>query len=322
MTDISEHDYNIYFEMKSKSNFPIFMINEYKKILKNRKTDRFEQISSKKQFYTLLSNNDFKRVYINLIRLLTKFIALNDAQTLIKSISSNNMSDEAIYDIIKTKIRERKQKRLDIQYRDVRHSEQYVYYIKKNIQNFNLKAYLDIGCGECKKSMLIGNKLGLSNNNIYGADLEKWSVYDKEARKSLPIKLKIIKDDGLLPFYDKSLGLVSAFMVLHHVNKLDVLLKEINRITIDGGYFVIKEHDAMTYADHMLTDIEHGIYEISIVGNKKYFNDYYNRYRDKFEWEIIISRYGFKMIDIGYDFGNVLNEISPTRYFYAIFKKI
>ena len=38
---------------------------------------------------------------------------------------------------------------------------------RKNV-DFQLENYLDIGCGDCTKTLAVGKKLGLDTKNIYG----------------------------------------------------------------------------------------------------------------------------------------------------------
>ena len=118
--------------------------------------------------------------------------------------------------------------------------------------------------------------------------------------------------------------LITTFMVLHHVEKLDILLGEINRCLQQDGYLMIREHDAVNDLDYMMIDVEHAINELVIPDNinEKFYKEYYGKYRDWMEWAVIMSRYNLKMIGFGYDSLSVRFNVAPTRYFFAIYKKI
>ena len=63
-------------------------------------------------------------------------------------------------------------------------------------------------------------------------------------------------------------------MVLHHVENIDNLLREMNRIVKKGGFIYLVEHDTFTDIDKMLVDIEHALYETDQDQFKK---EYYYR---------------------------------------------
>ena len=114
-------------------------------------------------------------------------------------------------------------------------------------------------------------------------------------------------------------------MVLHHVENLDFTLKEINRITKTDGFFLIQEHDAMNIIDKMIIDIEHSMYpyvyssdDNSTNFRKKYYAYYFNKY----ELDIILSRYGFECVDKDYFYYSINNKINNNRSYWAIYKKI
>ena len=50
---------------------------------------------------------------------------------------------------------------------------------KLKIKEKSIK-YIDIGCGSGSKTIKVGKYLGLSNNDIYGADIEKWGPYNQK----------------------------------------------------------------------------------------------------------------------------------------------
>ena len=216
--------------------------------------------------------------------------------------------------------------------RDTLNSQLYFSYmigaIKRELMSkptfkFKFDKYIDIGCGDCTLAIELGKLLEIPNKNIYGIDLPKWSQYDEKKRKNLPINIKTFNKGDKLPYKNKMFSFVTAIMVLHHVENLDLMMKEINRIMPIGGYFLFREHDAITYADYMLCDIEHMLYNI-IKHNKdeKAFNDFYAKYYDKYEWQMILHKYGFAFIVGDYIYTDIKEKIRPTRAMYRVWKKV
>ena len=206
--------------------------------------------------------------------------------------------------------------------RNVLHAQMMFYHIKKHIKNLHIDNYLDIGCGECIKTKYIGELLGLPNNKIYGADIETWGGYNEETRDTKNINfIKLIPNEPF-PIDSNKFSLMSAFMVIHHIENLNLFIREMNRCLKMGGYIVIREHDTINNMDKMLADIEHGVYEVAQRNNLNYFDNFYSHYYDWVELDIIFFRYGFEYIYADYEYSSVYANISPTRYFYAIYKKI
>jgi SAM-dependent methyltransferase len=191
---------------------------------------------------------------------------------------------------------------------------------KKKI--INVTNYLDIGCGDCKQTKVLGNAIGLPDSAIYGADISHWGGYNEEKRSKVGINIIGLKDDGILPFESESFCLVSTFMVLHHVRPLEKLLSEISRILKPNGYFFIREHDAMYPIDYMLCDIEHALYDVVQRNDTNFFNTYHGVYYDWIEWNYILKKYGFKYIYADYNSNSIYYNLTTNRSFYGVYHKI
>jgi len=181
--------------------------------------------------------------------------------------------------------------------------------------------YLDIGCGDCMQTKVLGNAIDLPDGSIYGADLSHWGAYNNEKRNKVGINIIGLKTDGILPFESESFCLISAFMVLHHVEQLDTLLSEIARVLKPNGYFFIKEHDAMTAIDYMLCDIEHAMYDVVKRNDLSYFDTYYGDYYDWLEWDYILEKYGLKYVYSDYASNSINYNLTTNRSIYAIYCK-
>ena len=202
----------------------------------------------------------------------------------------------------------------------------FFYIINDYQEKYKLKInnYLDIGCGNCKLTENLGTKLGLKNSNIYGVDLASFAEQNDWDRKNLKINFEVIKENKKLPFKDNKFSVISLFMVLHHVKNLDLMFRELYRILKKDGIIIIREHDAYSYADKMLCDIEHILYSNVYTNkkyNKKFIKTYYGKYFSWLEWEYLFDKYGFKYISSDYTNKSSYFELTETRSFYSIFKK-
>ena len=186
----------------------------------------------------------------------------------------------------------------------------------------NITNYLDIGCGDCKQTKVLGNAINLSDSEIYGADISHWGAYNDEKRSKVGINIIGLKDDGVLPFESESFCLVSAFMVLHHVRPLEKLLSEISRVLKPNGYFFLREHDAMSTIDYMLCDIEHALYDVVQRNDTNFFNTYHGVYYDWLEWDYILKKYGFKFVYADYSSNSIYYNLTTNRSFYGVYYKI
>ncbi|KAL4506461.1 hypothetical protein ABPG72_000032 [Tetrahymena utriculariae] len=113
-----------------------------------------------------------------------------------------------------------------------------------NPQTTNINGYLDMGCGNCEITAQIGKVYGAKY--IVGCDIYSEDQFVRPADTPSNISFTYIanKKDSLQPVQDKSLNLITCFMVLHHIENLDTNIKELQRVIVDGGYLYIREHDA------------------------------------------------------------------------------
>lgn len=319
------------------SKYPLCKITMYLERVERSKNMPYASVSSRKQFATLLSNKKSKEaiiIYNNLYSLISKFIHWsNDYMQLITNILKKQTDEQVYAEISKytknkqevntkpiTSIKDLPKHRCG---RDIMQAEDIVYHIQEYIKINNAMTYLDIGCGNCIKTKYIGELLELDLENIYGADIKSWFTYaDKNnIANDLSINFIELEEGKKLPIESNKFDLVTALYMLHHVKNLTLMLQELNRIIKLDGYLFITEHDAPTPADKMLCDIEHGLFAIVVDKDTKYYDTYYATYYDWIEWDVLLNRFGFKYIRADYVF-DVNNNMSPTRKYYAIYKKI
>jgi len=322
--DITDDEVNKYINSKT---LPKFKIDEYIKIREFNKHFKYVPMSTLNQIQAILHvphKKEAERAYINLLKLIVKHMpSITVANSIIHKAMKFNMNDNKVFDLMRSHKDKnnlsRATKHMFISSKDIRHAQEAVSNLQ-HIISIKPTNYLDVGCGTCKSTIILGHELGLKDIDIYATDIESWGGYTKEEKEHLPINFKWIKPDNSLDYDTNKFDLVSAFMVLHHVPNLKLLLREINRILKLNQYFVIREHDTLTNSDKMLSDIEHRIYEVVYRGNYKY-NENIN-YHDKFEWDIILSRYGFELVGNYYDSMSVIYDISATRYIFKVYRKI
>lgn len=313
--------------------FPICKIIEYKNSIKYNFKKNYQHISSDRQITALINISRTKRgmkIYHRLLQLLAKKIYVDDYNNFLKTILEKDANgiykkDSQLYALLKKYKRGGFSSECDkIMIRaQLYHCIVYENILKRD-KDFKLNNYLDIGCGDCKLTHKFGNMLGLSNKKIYGADISTWGSYTKEERKKLPINIIDLEEDKPLPITNNKFSYITTFMMLHHVRNLKLLLSEINRILRKGGYLMIRDHDASTYADYMLIDIEHLLYEAverDLKNYKKYYKKYCGNYYDIIEWSYLLHLYGFEPVYISYISDSIYFEMNPTRAFIGIYKK-
>lgn len=327
---ITDYNYVIDVIKKSKPFYPSCFLSEYQYYKESQKKITYHDVQSDKQIQTILQISKTKagmKNYHRLTNILAKSVKLQDyLYFLNKLLSKKTITDTAVYNVLSNFTRQSGgENKCD---RNTIRAELFYYIISKHLieqnKSFLINNYLDIGCGDCKLTKILGKKFGLNLKNIFGLDIKEW--FDYKSNRNANIQLTLINEGEKLPYKDEEFSITSAFMVLHHTKNLDQTLKEINRITKKNGYFIIREHDCLTKADYMLTDIEHAIYERVYKKNpedhKKFMETYYAKYYDKLEWEVILKEYGFEYIYVDYDPLTIYYDLLPTRSFLGIFRKV
>jgi len=292
----------------------------------------YQSTKSKKQFNSLLNikkGKIFISVFHRLFSLLGKFINIDNYMqllSLLKKESNDYIIYMKLYKILKNYKKDnfssnKREINMDNCDRDIIQAESVVAEIKNNIKDLSIDNYLDIGCGDCIKTYYIGKLLGLESKQVYGADIGEWYSYNNNTRNRNSINFIKIVPNIALTIKDNEFSLVSAYMMLHHVENLELMIKELYRIIKNNGYLIIIEHDANSNIDKMLCDIEHSLFAFMYENAKEDFlNTYYAKYYDKDEWNILFLKNKFKFIASNFIFDSTIN-ITPTRTFYSIYQK-
>jgi len=191
---------------------------------------------------------------------------------------------------------------------------------ENNINFSNLK-YLDIGCGDGKKTQLFSKLFGIHHNNVYGTDIEMWGPY-AQVDTNYSFKFKLINNNKL-NYRDNNFDVISCFLTLHHVENLSSILKEIKRILKPNGILIVIEHDVQNDYDHLLLNILHSIYTHVVDNNHntkpaKPNNHLHEKYYNWLEWQYIFESFGYETLHIDYLFTKPNNEPKYDNAFYYI----
>jgi ubiquinone/menaquinone biosynthesis C-methylase UbiE len=185
--------------------------------------------------------------------------------------------------------------------------------INKN-QNLN---YLDLCCGDGRKTTLFASYLDIKN--IHGTDIEQWGPYVKN--RKLSFDFKYIKNDKIM-YDDQSFDIITCFLSLHHIPNLTNMLNEVYRVLKPNGIFFIIEHDVFNFYDELLIDVQHKLFSALYDNNMNYVsNPDYIRYFNFLEWDFIFKNTGkFTFIDSG-RFTDVFISTRYDNQFYMIYKR-
>ena len=332
MFKISREEIIVY--LKKIPFFPSYKIKEFSYVNHNLKA-YYKPINSKEQINSIMQiiktySATFNRysalsLETDLIQILSKFMDI-DFTDKIREIIKTNKDDDTIYNLLRDLKDKHKSKQSLMHPKFLPNAAEIVaqnfrFHLHRYIQpQYN---YLDLGAGNGYKTKLIAKYLSLNLNNVHCIDFKEFDqkIYDREKE----LKFKDLDNHMCeLPYEDNSFDFVSSLMVLHHITDdkvLEFTLNQIKRILKHGGYFLIKEHNAMSASDKMLADIEHCMYEIvyNKVPNYKFRKAKYSRYFSWIEWDIILKRFGFTKVEMhGMDY-SINNQINASKHYFALY---
>ena len=72
--------------------------------------------------------------------------------------------------------------------------------IKKYLKKIKNPNYLDLCCGDGRKTLLVSKMLNFKDNNVNGTDIKIWGPYKKN--RTLPFNFKFILENGNLDYPD------------------------------------------------------------------------------------------------------------------------
>ena len=330
MERISEKELSQYYQDKQHI-VPSYQLSQFAQLKKLDNT--YKDVKSNIQIRTIMKHsNNFNFIHIKhkLIDLLCKHISVKNSYDTVYRLISLPLTDSCIYKIMggimKSEERAKDQSYTNVIGRREKKVELFKFTILNYIKDRNLKVtkYLDFGCGDCSITAKYGKALNLDKANILGADIISWGNYNDKTRKTSDITFVKLDEDTKKPydFLDNSITIISCFMVLHHVKNLDFCLSELYRIMSMGGLLYITEQMVTNFMEKMVVDIEHSIYEIAIRNNNGYHEGFVNNYYHCIEWNLIMSRAGFKYVAHDYLKYDIMDQDDPTKKAWILYEKI
>ncbi len=277
-----------------------------------------------------LINNIFKEkkiMHLNHFHtMLTNFVSFENAYNLMLYLkNTNNIKDTDVISMME-KFRNKnvvkntnflygtKCKSSDFTY------EQLGYSIKKNLNMDSKKIkYIDICCGDGRKTLGLSKYLNIPIKNVSGTDIEMWGPYKKE--KKFSFEFKYIEKNKL-KYEDNSFDLITCFLSLHHIEKLEDFLDEIHRILKPNGIFLFIEHNPLDYFDKLIIDIQHTFFSYFYDKNYEYIkNPSYSNYLNYMEWDYLMDKHKFNFVLSKTIYQSLRKEIRYDLQFLGIYKK-
>ncbi len=102
---------------------------------------------------------------------------------------------------------------------------------------------LDVGCGTCRYTTLIQQRLG---RPVVGLDLSEGMLAKARAKLGPDGGVSLVRGDAQrLPFTDGSFDAAILVLVVHHIEDLDAMARELRRVLAPGGrvMFMTRDHD-------------------------------------------------------------------------------
>ena len=185
-------------------------------------------------------------------------------------------------------------------------------------RSFRPTNLVDIGCGEGSITSELGLSLRLLPEEIHGCDVrmlpEQHAFHyhclslplADASEVAIPVEKEVILEkesntnneqkNHQLPFASSSISLVTALMVLHHVQNVEAMIAEIWRITQPGGHVVIREHDCQSIPLALALDVMHGCYSLvwsEPMEDKHFLETFHAHYRTRMQWQNMMEHAGF-----------------------------
>jgi ubiquinone/menaquinone biosynthesis C-methylase UbiE len=305
------------------------IIKTYKKLYDLGLKENYPPANSNKQIkflVELIYKNKNINYFNNLLTLFSNFISFNDSFKLIEKIHKNK-KDLSDTEIIKIVEKFRKVSNGNSTYsvgEECSKTKFGMDFLKKQMKpiDYSNFKYLDVGCGDGRKTIQFAQTFKIKKDNIYGADIEAWGPYAKD-KTSLPFQFKGIKNDKL-DYPDNQFDIITCFLTLHHVKNMEKLINEIYRVLKEGGILILIEHDALNYYDKLLIEIQHTFFAYLYDKNKEYIkHPDYSNYLNNMEFQYIFTK--LHKFTLGKS-GNFVQSIDmQKRYdqqFYQIYYKI
>ncbi len=125
--------------------------------------------------------------------------------------------------------------------------------------------WLDLGCGHeffpgwMNEGSEVGKELVKNCGQVVGIDCDVPSVKNNHF-----IQRRLVGDGGFLPFKANSFNLITANMVVEHIEYPDQVLGEIRRVLKPGGMFIFHTPNFLNYMTMMAALLPNGL-KLSLI---------------------------------------------------------
>lgn len=297
--------------------YPIKKLEYYKEL--DRTIPKiFVPVKSNKQISTFynayLKNPELLREwYYRLLILLSTQYNLNDS-FIVKLLKKN---DEIIYKTLqKYTIKRTTHTRKE----NLILNSQFVNYILTYNKKYRLHNYLDVGCGFCFKTPLVGKILGIKRQNIYGLNVEDDNdPYANINKGNKFINMNTYKVNEEFPYEDNFFSFMSFNMVLHHVDDIDWILKQAYKKLKPNGLLLIMEHDSPTDFDKIICDVLHlNSYKDYDIPNTNSTGNYISW----LEFNYLLTSHGFKLLrhELSMKYKDTMMNVA--KVYFNLYRKI
>jgi SAM-dependent methyltransferase len=174
----------------------------------------------------------------------------------------------------------------------------------ESLQNKPLiSTYLDIGCNSGNITSALGNHLNLPSSFVHGCDVLPPTIWTQDYGSYAQLDT----EDTTLPYASSSFSLVTCFVSLHHVEKLEDTLKEIRRVMAPNGLLFIREHDVSNDSDEQVfLDLVHAANAIVVFpsASSNGFNDsFYTNLKEHFAMYRSREVLARMIVEVGFEKG-------------------
>ena len=248
-------------------------------------------------------------------RLKNIFIKYNKGSKIYSYINSyftdySKLSDKEVYRKISNLYKNLRSFNISWEYKRGNKRATEILNILKAINSGSVVNHLDVGIGNGFITNAIVTKL---NTWSYGIDIKDERHEIIKNKRSFTFQ----KYDGV----NINVGLfdiVTIFMVLHHIVKLDDFLTNLYNCCNKNSIIIIRDHDINNKVDENMVRIQHDL--LDILYSDTIYSENYQKYYNKSELIKHMTDHKFKYINEFSD-NKYITRNNPTNYLYLVFKK-
>ncbi len=331
-------------------------VKTFKKYYNSKEFDYPNSTSNKmiSSYFKLMNKDKKKYLFIRFYILLIKFLSSDNANEIINKINKNSsITDREVINHLSNLMKNNKPNIWSEEHnKDLCDEKDYLYSIlfnkfikilsnpkhdknykiiyddltKKKGTNFK---YLDVGCGNGKKTKIISNIFKIPKKNVYCIDVPQWGPYEKNRKQLFNSNhfQPINPDTGIYNFPDNTFDFVSVILTMHHIPNLTKALNEIKRVMKHNGILLIIEHDALTKYDHLLIEIQHMFYGYTYDKQNPDWKNYIDnrqtqRYMNIMEWTFLLQKFNFDYLQGNVIFNDLSHQLGFDNQFYGFYKNV